>query len=165
MPQDTTLFNRSIADNISYAVDGTAERRAIEAASKRALSHDFIAKIPHQYDAIVGERGVKLSTGQRQRIAIARAILQDKPVLILDEATSALDSQNEALVQQSLENLWEERTVISIAHRLSTLKKMDRIIVFDNGKIIEQGTIPALLKKKGVFYELWNNQVNGMIVD
>ncbi len=165
VPQDATLFNRTISENIAYAVDQGVKRAHVVESAKRALADEFITKIPKGYDAIVGERGVKLSTGQRQRIAIARAMLQDKPLLILDEATSALDSENEVLVQKSLENLWDERTVISIAHRLSTLRKMDRILVFDNGRIVEQGTMKELLKKKGAFYDLWNHQVNGMILE
>jgi len=165
VPQDTTLFNRSILSNIAYAVDKKVSKEDIESVSKKALAHEFITKISDGYEAVVGERGVKLSVGQRQRLSIARAMLQDKPLLVLDEATSALDSENEALVQKSLENLWQDRAVISIAHRLSTLKKMDRIVVFDSGKIVEQGTIKQLLKKKGAFYDLWNHQVNGMIIE
>ncbi len=165
VPQDATLFNRSIADNIAYAASGKTTKQQVIQVSKHALADEFIKRIPDKYDAVVGERGVKLSTGQRQRIAIARAMLQGKPLLILDEATSALDSENEVLVQRSLENLWNEHTVISIAHRLSTLRKMDRIVVFDDGQIIEVGSIEELLTKKGAFYELWNHQVNGMIID
>ena len=165
VPQDTSLFNRTIAENIAYAVGGKVSRKKLIEVSKHALADEFISKITDNYDAVVGERGVKLSTGQRQRIAIARAMLQDKPLLILDEATSALDSENEALVQQSLENLWDDRTVISIAHRLSTLKKMDRIVVFDAGRIVAEGSMSDLLKQKGRFYELWNHQVNGMILE
>lgn len=165
VPQDATLFNRSIADNIAYAVNGPVSKADIIESSKRALADEFISAIPKKYDAIVGERGVKLSTGQRQRIAIARAMLQDKPLLILDEATSALDSENELLVQKSLENLWEHHTVVSIAHRLSTLRRMDRIVVFDKGRIVEQGTMKELLNKKGAFFELWTHQVDGMIVE
>ena len=165
VPQDTTLFNRTIAENIAYAADHKVSREDLVFMSKQALVDEFVKKIPDTYDAVVGERGVKLSTGQRQRIAIARAMLQGKPLLILDEATSALDSENEQLVQKSLENLWHDRTVISIAHRLSTLRKMDRIVVFDQGKIAEVGSIDELLAKKGKFYDLWNTQVNGMIVE
>ncbi len=165
VPQDATLFNRTITENIAYAVNKKVTKKQVIEASKGALADEFIAKIPETYNAVVGERGVKLSTGQRQRIAIARAMLQDKPLLILDEATSALDSENEVLVQKSLENLWDDRTVISIAHRLSTLRKMDRILVFDNGRIVEQGTMKELLNLKGAFYDLWNHQVNGMILD
>ncbi len=165
VPQDATLFNRTIHENIAYATDRQVQEQEVQEVSKKALADEFIEKIPHRYRAIVGERGVKLSTGQRQRIAIARAMLQDKPLLILDEATSALDSENEMLIQKSLENLWQDRTVISIAHRLSTLKKMDRILVIDGGRIVEQGTITDLLKQKGIFSELWNHQTNGMIID
>jgi ATP-binding cassette subfamily B protein len=113
----------------------------------------------------VGERGIKLSMGQRQRIAIARAFLSKKPILVLDEATSALDSESEVLVQQSLEDLWHDKTVIAIAHRLSTLRHMDRIIVMDAGRIIEQGTHAQLLEQKGKYYRLWQHQSNGILTE
>src|SRR6185437_5619174 len=118
------------------------------------------------YDTLVGERGLKLSGGQRQRIAIARAFLKDAPIVILDEATSSLDSESEHMIQESIETLMTDRTVIAIAHRLSTLKKMDRIVVIENGKIFEDGTPDELLAKpKGLFKRLWDHQVNGFIVD
>jgi ATP-binding cassette subfamily B protein len=112
---------------------------------------------------VVGERGIKLSMGQRQRIAIARAFLDEKPLLILDEATSALDSESEVLVQQALEDLWHDKTVIAIAHRLSTLRHMDRIVVMEHGTIAEQGTHNQLLKQKGIYYRLWQHQSNGIM--
>ena len=163
VPQDTSLFHRSIAENIAYATDTKVTHEQIVAAAKQAHADEFIAKITDGYDALVGERGVKLSAGQRQRIAIARAFLDDKPLLILDEATSALDSESEVLVQEALEALWEEKTVIAIAHRLSTLRHMDRIIVLDDGKIAEEGSHKELLEKNGMYAKLWNHQSGGFI--
>ena len=165
VPQDTTLFHRSIADNIAYAKDGQPNRDEIILAAKQAHADEFVQKIKGDYDALVGERGVKLSAGQRQRIAIARAFLDDKPVLILDEATSALDSESEVLIQEALEKLWEHKTVIAIAHRLSTLRHMDRILVMDNGQIVESGTHQSLLDKKGMYYGLWKHQSGGFLED
>ena len=165
VPQDTSLFHRSIADNIAYATDTEVTRENIIQAAKQAHADEFIAQISENYDAVVGERGVKLSAGQRQRIAIARAFLDNKPILILDEATSALDSESEVLVQEALEALWQDKTVIAIAHRLSTLRHMDRIIVLDQGKIIEQGTHAELLHKKGKYSELWAHQSGGFLED
>ncbi|MDB5182479.1 MAG: transporter related [Candidatus Saccharibacteria bacterium] len=163
VPQDTSLFHRSVAENIAYATDQEVTRADIIEAAKKAHAHEFISQISDGYDALVGERGVKLSAGQRQRIAIARALLDNKPLLILDEATSALDSESEVLVQQGLEALWEHKTVIAIAHRLSTLRHMDKIIVMDKGQIVEQGTHEELLKAKGTYAKLWNHQSGGFI--
>jgi len=163
VPQDTTLFHRSIGENIAYASDSKVSLKDIERASKQAHAAEFINQTSDGYETLVGERGVKLSVGQRQRIAIARAFLDDKPVLILDEATSALDSESEVLVQDALEKLWEHKTVIAIAHRLSTLRHMDRIIVMDQGKIIEQGSHSQLLKQKGRYAKLWQHQSGGFI--
>lgn len=163
VPQDTSLFHRSIADNIAYAADRDASRAEIVRAAVRAHADEFIRQITDGYDALVGERGVKLSAGQRQRIAIARAYLDDKPVLILDEATSALDSESEILVQKALEDLWQDKTVIAIAHRLSTLRNMDRIIVMDRGRIVEQGSHKQLLSQKGTYAKLWSHQSGGFI--
>ena len=163
VPQDTSLFHRTIAENIAYAADHEVTQKDIVKAAKLAHAHEFIEKISDGYDAMVGERGVKLSVGQRQRIAIARAFLDDKPLLILDEATSALDSESEVLVQEALENLWDNKTVIAIAHRLSTLRHMDKIAVMDNGRIIELGSHQELLAAKGVYAKLWAHQSGGFI--
>lgn len=163
VPQDTSLFHRSIADNIAYATDRKVTREEVIAAAKQAHAHEFIEKINGSYEALVGERGVKLSVGQRQRIAIARAFLDDKPILILDEATSALDSESELLVQEALENLWQDKTVIAIAHRLSTLRHMDTIAVMDHGRIVEIGSHPELLHKKDIYAKLWEHQSGGFI--
>jgi ABC-type multidrug transport system fused ATPase/permease subunit len=163
VPQDTSLFHRSVADNIAYATDKIVTQEDIVTAAKQAHAHEFIAKISDTYDALVGERGVKLSAGQRQRIAIARAFLDDKPLLILDEATSALDSESEILVQQALEVLWKDKTVLAIAHRLSTLRHMDTILVLDNGTIAEQGSHQELLDQKGLYAQLWEHQSGGFL--
>jgi ATP-binding cassette, subfamily B, bacterial len=165
VPQDTTLFHRSIRENISYSSTNASESDIIKAA-KEAQANAFIQNLPKGYETLVGERGVKLSGGQRQRIAIARAFLKNAPILILDEATSSLDSQSELAIQESLEKLMKGRTVIAIAHRLSTLKKMDRIIVIENGKIAEDGKPDELLKRdNGKFRKMWDHQVKGFIVD
>ncbi len=163
VPQDTSLFHKSIAGNIAYGADRTVTQADIERAAKRAHAHEFINKTVDSYEAVVGERGIKLSMGQRQRIAIARAFLDDKPLLVLDEATSALDSQSEVLVQEALEDLWHDKTVIAIAHRLSTLRNMDRIIVMEQGRILEHGSHQQLLKAQGAYYRLWQHQSNGML--
>jgi len=163
VPQDTPLFHRTIRENIAYGADVPVTQKEIETAAKRAHAHEFITQTAEGYDALVGERGIKLSMGQHQRVAIARAFLDDKPLLILDEATSALDSESEVLVQEALENLWSDRTVIAIAHRLSTLRHMDRIVVMDKGRIIEQGTHRELLVKKGRYYRLWQHQSGGVL--
>ncbi len=141
-----------------------SDDEVIEAA-KKAHAHEFISKLPQGYESLVGERGVKLSGGQRQRIAIARAILKDAPILILDEATSQLDSVTESNIQESLWELMQDKTTIVIAHRLSTLLHMDRILVFDQGKILEDGTHQELLDKNGMYKALWNAQVGGFLPD
>nr|HAT8713230.1 ATP-binding cassette domain-containing protein [Legionella jordanis] len=164
IPQDPTLFHRSLMDNIRYGrTDATDDE--IIAASQKAHAHEFISKLPNGYDALVGERGVKLSGGQRQRIAIARAILKNAPILILDEATSQLDSITEANIQDSLWELMQSKTTIVIAHRLSTLLHMDRILVFDKGHIVEDGTHSELLKLGGLYKTLWDAQVGGLLPD
>lgn len=165
VPQDTTLFQQSISFNIAYAKNGEVTQEEVVAAAKKAHAHEFILTLKDGYDTLVGERGIKLSLGQRQRIALARAFLKDSQLLILDEATSSLDSKTESLVQESLEELWRNRTVIAVAHRLSTLNNVDRIIVIDNAQIVEQGTKTELLAMNGIFTELWNHQANGMIIE
>lgn len=164
IPQDPSLFHRSLMENIRYGRVQASEFEVIE-ASKRAHAHEFIMLLPQGYDSPVGERGVKLSGGQRQRIAIARAILKDAPILILDEATSQLDSVTESDIQESLWELMQGKTTIVIAHRLSTLLHMDRIMVFDQGKIVEDGTHAALLAKNGLYKKLWDTQVGGFLPD
>lgn len=158
VPQETTLFHRSIAENIAYSKPG-ATMEEIQRAAKLANAHKFIVNLPEGYETLVGERGIKLSGGQRQRVAIARAILKDAPILVLDEATSALDSESEALIQDALNKLMAGRTSIVIAHRLSTIASLDKIIVLENGKIVEQGNHHELLKNpKGVYHHLWSRQ-------
>lgn len=165
VPQDTSLFHRTIRDNISYG-SPSAPFEEVKIAAKLAQADAFIEKLPQKYETLVGERGVKLSGGQRQRVAIARAFLKNAPILILDEATSSLDSESEHAIQQSLEKLMQGRTVIAIAHRLSTLKKMNRILVIESGKIVEDGDPNELLKKSNsVFTKMWNHQIKGFILD
>ncbi|MBT3527801.1 MAG: ABC transporter ATP-binding protein [Porticoccaceae bacterium] len=165
--QDTSLLHRSVRENIMFGRPEATEEEMVVAA-KKAQAHDFILSLRDNvgrggYDAHVGERGVTLSGGQRQRIAIARVLLKDAPILVLDEATSALDSEVEAAIQLSLYQLMEGKTVIAIAHRLSTIAAMDRLIVFDEGKIIEQGTHQELLRKNGIYTKLWGHQSGGFL--
>ena len=165
--QETAMFNRSARDNIGYGSPDATEDQII-AAAQQAEAHDFLVDLKdfmdrEGYDAHLGERGVKLSGGQRQRIAIARAILKDAPILVLDEATSALDSEVEASIQSALETVMEGKTVIAIAHRLSTLARMDRIIVLDAGRIVEQGSHDDLLAQDGLYARYWNRQSGGFI--
>lgn len=164
VPQEPLLFHRSLADNIRYGSLG-ASMKEIVAIAKLANAHEFIEKLPNAYDTLVGERGVKLSGGQRQRIAIARAMLKNAPILLLDEATSALDSNSEALIQEALWRLMENRTTIVIAHRLSTIQHMDRILVMENGSVAEEGTHNELIRKKGVYRGLWAQQSDGFMDD
>ena len=149
--QDPILFHRSLAENIAYGRPG-ASMAAIEQAARLANAHEFILRLPKGYGTLVGERGVKLSGGERQRVALARAFLADAPVLILDEATSSLDSESEGLIQQAMERLMKGRTSIVIAHRLSTVRSLDRILVFDRGEIVEQGTHATLTARAGGIY-------------
>lgn len=164
IPQDPTLFHRSLMENIRYGRLDASDEEVIE-ASKKAYCHEFIQKMPEKYQSSVGERGVKLSGGQRQRIAIARAILKNAPILILDEATSALDSVTEKKIQDGLELLMENHTTLVIAHRLSTLSGMDRILIFKEGKIVEDGTHEALLNTQGHYAHMWEMQAGGFLVD
>lgn len=164
IPQDPSLFHRSLMDNIRYGRTDATEEEVIKAA-KKAHAHEFISKLSQGYGSLVGERGVKLSGGQRQRIAIARAILKDAPILILDEATSQLDSVTESNIQESLWGLMQGKTTIVVAHRLSTLLHMDRIFVFDKGKIVEDGSHAELFKKNGLYKTLWDTQVGGFLLD
>ena len=163
IPQEPILFHRTIRENIVYGKVEVSEDELIE-ATKKAYCYDFIMELENGFDTMVGERGVKLSGGQKQRIAIARAILKNSPILILDEATSALDSITENYIQKALNNLMKDKTVIAIAHRLSTLNNMDRIIVLDKGKIVEDGTKIELLKNSdSIFSEMWKMQKDGII--
>lgn len=164
IPQDPSLFHRSLMDNIRYGKIDASDEEVIAAAEK-AHAHEFISQIPERYEALVGERGVKLSGGQRQRIAIARAILKNAPILILDEATSQLDSITEAEIQDSLWELMQDKTALVIAHRLSTLLHMDRILVFDKGHIVQDGSHAELVQQKGLYKTLWDAQVGGFLPD
>jgi ATP-binding cassette subfamily B protein len=162
--QDALLFNESVRDNIAYGRPN-ASFSEIEQAAKAANAHDFIIKLEKGYDTVLGERGSRLSVGERQRIAIARAILKDAPVIVLDEATSALDAELEFLVQEALQRLIKGRTTFVIAHRLSTIVNADRILVLKNGQIIEQGTHPELIYSSGYYASLVEKQLRGLSVD
>lgn len=163
IPQEPSLFHRSIMENILYGkLNATSED--VIMASQRAHAHDFIMNLPEQYNTPVGERGVKLSGGQRQRIVIARALLKNAPILILDEATSQLDSVVETEIQESLDDLMRDKTTLVIAHRLSTLQNMDRILVFDKGSIVEDGSHEELLVKNGLYKKLWEAQIGGFLL-
>jgi len=162
IPQDPSLFHRSLMDNIRYGKLDASDEEVIEAA-KKAGADEFIQQLPEKYEVLVGERGIKLSGGQRQRVAIARAILKNAPILILDEATSQLDSITENQIQESLWRLMQHKTTLIVAHRLSTLLDMDRILVFDNGKIVQDGSHNELLKKGGLYKTLWDAQVGGFL--
>ncbi len=162
IPQDVSLFNRTLEENIRYGKT-TATTEEVKKAAKQASADKFIEKLANGYETKVGDRGVILSGGERQRIAIARAILKNSPVLIFDEATSSLDSESEKYIQESMKTLMKNKTVIAVAHRLSTLREMDRIIVLENGKIIEEGTHTGLLRKKGRYAKLFKMQSDGYI--
>jgi len=165
--QQAALLNRSVRENIALGRADISQQK-IEAAATEARAHEFIlqlqdAKGRKGYDAHVGERGIKLSGGQRQRIALSRVILKSAPILILDEATSALDSEVEAEIQLALNSVMQNKTVIAIAHRLSTISSMDRIVVLDEGKIVEQGTHEQLLQANGLYSNFWKRQSGGFI--
>lgn len=162
IPQEPTMFNRTIRENIEYGRPG-ATLKEIKEAAIDASADEFIKTTDKKYDSIVGDRGIKLSGGQRQRIAIARAFLKNAPILILDEATSALDSETEIAIQKSFDKLSSGHTTLVVAHRLSTLRNMDRIIVLDQGRVIESGTHNSLLRKKGLYAKLWKMQSGGFL--
>ncbi len=164
IPQDPSLFHRSLKDNIGYGRLNASDEELV-AAAKLAHADKFIQAIPEAYESLVGERGVKLSGGQRQRIAIARVMLKDAPILILDEATSSLDSVTEKIIQDNLDRAMGRKTVIAIAHRLSTIAHLDRILVFDQGRIVEDGSHQDLLDKQGFYYRLWAMQAGGFLPD
>jgi ATP-binding cassette subfamily B protein/subfamily B ATP-binding cassette protein MsbA len=157
--QDVFLFNGSIADNIAYGSPG-ATRAQIEEAARAACAHDFIADAPDGYDTVVGERGMLLSGGQKQRIAIARAVLKNSPVLVLDEATASVDTETEAQIQRAIHNLMGTRTIIVIAHRLSTVKRADKIIVLDKGRVVESGKHEELMDNGGLYARLCRTQLD-----
>ena len=158
VPQDISLFHRTILENLRYAKPDASEQEILAAASV-ARCREFIEALPEGFNTMVGDRGVKLSGGQRQRLAIARALLKDAPILLLDEATSALDSESEHAIQVALDNLMHGRTVIAIAHRLSTLKNFDRIIVMDAGRVIDDGRPCELASRPGPYRELLRSQM------
>jgi ATP-binding cassette subfamily B protein len=162
VPQESILFHRTIRENIAYGKPSATEEEIIDVA-KKSFAHDFITKLPKGYETLVGERGIKLSGGERQRVAIARAMLKDSPIIVLDEATSSLDSVSEEYIQKGFNQLMEGKTTIVVAHRLSTISKMDRIIVLENGEIAEMGTHKELLEKSGVYANLWNHQTGGFL--
>ena len=157
VPQDTVLFNDTVAANIAYGRPG-ASQAEIEAAARVAQIHDFITSLPEGYAAKVGERGLKLSGGEKQRVAIARVMLKNPPLLVLDEATSALDSRTEQALRGALERVAAGRTTLVIAHRLSTVIDADEIVVLERGRIVERGTHPALLARRGLYADMWRRQ-------
>jgi ATP-binding cassette subfamily B protein len=164
IPQDPNLFHRSLMENIRYGRLEATEEEVMDAASK-AHAHDFVMQIKDRYDALVGERGVKLSGGQRQRIAIARVVVKNAPILILDEATSSLDSITEQAIQETLGEVMKGKTVIVVAHRLSTIAHLDRILVFDQGRVVEDGSHAQLLAREGAYHRLWSRQAGGFVLD
>lgn len=164
VPQEPMLFHRTIRENIAYGKPEATDEEIV-AVAKKAQAHDFIKVLEHGYDTMVGERGIKLSGGQKQRVAIARAMLKDAPILVLDEATSALDSESEVAIQEALHKLMEGKTVIAIAHRLSTLREMDRIIVLEDGQIIEDGNHDSLKEAGGIYQRLWEHQAGGFLTE
>jgi ATP-binding cassette subfamily B protein len=159
VPQDSVLFNDSIGYNIGYGRDGSSQEE-IEDAARGAAIHDFIASLPDGYNAQVGERGLKLSGGEKQRVAIARTLLKNPPILIFDEATSALDSRTEGAIQETMRSVAAKRTSIVIAHRLSTIVDADQIVVLNEGRVAERGTHAQLLRRKGLYADMWARQQN-----
>ncbi|MGH7732317.1 MAG: ATP-binding cassette domain-containing protein, partial [Gemmatimonadales bacterium] len=155
--QETVLLNDSVRNNIAFGRRDATDAE-IEAAARAANAHDFIVDLPRGYATVLGERGTRLSGGQRQRIAIARALLRDPPILLLDEATSALDTESERLVQEAIERLMQDRTVLVIAHRLATVRNADRILVIEDGRIVEQGTHDDLYRGGGMYRRLYDMQ-------
>jgi ATP-binding cassette subfamily B protein len=164
VPQEPLLFHRTVSENIAYGCPGASEAEIREAAAK-ANALEFIEQLPQGFETITGERGVKLSGGQRQRVAIARAILANRPILVLDEATSALDSESERLIQEALRNLMEGRTSLVVAHRLSTIASLDRIVVLSGGSIVEDGTHAELVEAGGEYAYLWSRQTGAYLTD
>jgi ATP-binding cassette subfamily B protein len=164
IPQDPNLFHRTLMENIRYGRLDATEEEVMEAARK-AHAHDFVMQIKDKYDSLVGERGVKLSGGQRQRIAIARVVVKNAPILILDEATSSLDSITEQAIQETLDDVMKGKTVIVVAHRLSTIAHLDRILVFDQGVVVEDGSHAELLARGGAYQRLWSRQAGGFVLD
>ncbi|TMQ90980.1 ABC transporter ATP-binding protein [Actinomadura soli] len=164
VPQEPAMFHRSVHDNIAFARPGATETE-IRQAARAAHVTEFVGSLPDGFDTLVGERGVKLSGGQRQRVALARAILRDAPILLLDEATSALDSESELLVQEALWHLMRDRTAVVVAHRLSTVVRMDRLVVLDHGRVLEEGSHRELLQSKGPYARLWHHQSGGFLTD
>ena len=164
VPQEPAMFHRSVRDNIAFARPGATEAEILGAA-RAAHVTEFVHELPDGFDTLVGERGVKLSGGQRQRVALARAIIRDAPILLLDEATSALDSESEILVQEALWRLMRDRTALVVAHRLSTVVRMDRLVVLDRGRVLEQGSHGELLQSAGTYARLWHHQSGGFLID
>jgi ATP-binding cassette subfamily B protein len=164
VPQDPAMFHRTLRDNIAFARPDATDADVHRAATAAHVT-EFAEALPDGLDTMVGERGIKLSGGQRQRVALARAILRNAPILLLDEATSALDSESELLVQQTLWRLMENRTAIVVAHRLSTVVRMDQLVVLDHGEIVEQGTHQQLLTRGGTYARLWHHQSGGFLDD
>ncbi|MFC4852259.1 ABC transporter ATP-binding protein [Actinophytocola glycyrrhizae] len=164
VPQEPAMFHRTLRENIAFARPAATDEEIL-AAARAAHVTEFAATLPSGFDTLVGERGVKLSGGQRQRVALARAILRDAPILLLDEATSALDSESEVLIQQTLWRIMEDRTALVVAHRLSTVARMDRLIVMDHGRIVEQGSHEELLRAQGTYARLWRHQSGGFLDD
>ncbi|MFL6847289.1 MAG: ATP-binding cassette domain-containing protein, partial [Sphingomicrobium sp.] len=164
VPQDTVLFNETIGYNIAYGRDGATQADVEKAASGAAIDR-FIGALPDGYESMVGERGLKLSGGEKQRVAIARTLLKNPPILVLDEATSALDSRTEQAIQETLTAVAESRTTIMIAHRLSTIVNADQIVVLDDGRVVERGTHDELLERGGVYADLWQRQATERLAE